>query len=149
MVNWTVPVIYLQSEMRSQCWCPPTTQPVGEWDPPQQLHKRADGTPDTAGNVRHLHLGPLNLFFCIWGSARLTSYRPALLQRFWILGIHQTAEVSSSITHVSIHASNTEELKSTEEDETILITVGKLRQWKSPGKMTYSEITTLVPIWPF
>lgn len=85
MVNWTILGVYLQSEMQSQSWCPPTRRPADEWDPPQ-LHKHADGTPGTAENMTHLHLGPLNLFFCVQGSARLTSYRPALLQSFWILG---------------------------------------------------------------
>lgn len=45
-----------------------------------------------------------------------------------MLGIHQWAEASSSSSPVSIHASNTEQLKSTEKEETILITVGKLGQ---------------------
>lgn len=67
----------LQSEMRSQCWCPPTTRPADEWEPSQQLHKRADGTPDNG--CKHDLWGTLNL--CIQSCAGLRSYRPALLPK--------------------------------------------------------------------
>lgn len=103
---------------------------AGESDPPQQHHESADTKGDTRLGCEH-HRVTLRAAESVLRSRLCQANRlsTSACLCFWILEIHQTAEVSS----VLIRPRNSENPKSANEAETVSITVGKLGQCSIHG----------------
>lgn len=105
-------------------------EPAGESDPPQQHHESADTKCNSRLGCTH-HRGALRAAESVLRSRLCQANRLSTTASlcFWILEIHQTAEVSS----ILIRPRNSEELKSADEAETVSITVGNLGQCSIHG----------------